>query len=133
MYRDLKWKIPLILAVVLGSVLLAYPLKEKISLGLDLQGGMHLLLEVKVEKAVEASLERLADDIKRDISDEDLELDRIKASYEDRQVNVRMVDTLDLPPVKKILDGYPFFSLAREDSDGLGLVYQLSADHVEQI
>ena len=117
MYRDLKWKIPLILAVVLGSVLLAYPLKEKISLGLDLQGGMHLLLEVKVEKAVEASLERLADDIKRDISDEDLELDRIKASYEDRQVNVRMVDTLDLPPVKKILDGYPFFSLVSEDSD----------------
>ena len=133
MYRDLKWKIPLILAVVLGSVLLAYPLKEKISLGLDLQGGMHLLLEVKVEKAVEASLERLADDIKRDIFDDDLELDRIKASYENRQVNVRMVDALDLPPVKKILEGYPFFSLAREDSDGLGLVYQLSADHVEQI
>ncbi len=104
MYRDLKWKIPLILAVVLGSVLLAYPLKEKISLGLDLQGGMHLLLEVKVEKAVEASLERLADDIKRDIFDDDLELDRIKAIYEDRQVNVRMVDKLDLPPVKKVLD-----------------------------
>ncbi|HIE79589.1 MAG TPA: protein translocase subunit SecD, partial [Nitrospinaceae bacterium] len=133
MYRDLKWKIPLILAVVLGSVLLAYPLKEKISLGLDLQGGMHLLLEVKVEKAVEASLERLADDIKRDIFDDDLELDRIKAIYEDRRVNVRMVDKLDLPPVKKILDDYPFFSLVSEDSDGLGLVYQLSADHVEQI
>ena len=133
MYRDLKWKIPLILAVVLGSVLLAYPLKEKISLGLDLQGGMHLLLEVKVEKAVEASLERLADDIKRDIFDDDLELDRIKAIYEDRRVNVRMVDKLDLPPVKKILVDYPFFSLVSEDSDGLGLVYQLSADHVEQI
>jgi len=29
MYRDLKWKIPLILAVVLGAVWLAYPLKEK--------------------------------------------------------------------------------------------------------
>ena len=133
MYRDIKWKIPLILAVVLGSVFLAYPLKEKISLGLDLQGGMHLLLEVKVEKAVEASLERLADDIKRGISDEDLELDRIKAIYEDRQVNVRMVDKLDLPPVKKVLDDYPFFSLVSEDSDGLGLVYQLSAGHVEQI
>jgi len=133
MYRDLKWKIPLILAVVLGSVFLAYPLKEKISLGLDLQGGMHLLLEVKVEKAVEASLERLADDIKRDIFDDDLELDRIKAIYEDRRVNVRMVDKLDLPPVKKILVDYPFFSLVSEDSDGLGLVYQLSADHIEQI
>ena len=69
MYRDLKWKIPLILAVLLGAVLLAYPLKDKISLGLDLQGGMHLVLEVKVEKAVEASLERLADEIKRGINE----------------------------------------------------------------
>ncbi|HIK57916.1 MAG TPA: protein translocase subunit SecD [Nitrospinaceae bacterium] len=133
MYRDLTWKIPLIFAVVLGAVWLSYPLKEKISLGLDLQGGMHLLLEVKVEKAVEASLERLADDIKRDISDDDLEVDRIKAVYKNWQVNVRMVDTLDLPPVKKVLEAYPFFSLVSEDSDGLGLVYQLSADHVLQI
>ena len=60
MYKNLKWRILSILIVVFGAVALAYPLKEKISLGLDLQGGMHLVLEVKVEKAVEASLERFA-------------------------------------------------------------------------
>ncbi len=133
MYRELKWKFPLILFVVLGAVWLAYPLKEKISLGLDLQGGMHLLLEVKVEKAVEASLERLEDDIKRGIAEEDLEVDRVKANFANRQVNVRMVDKLDLPPVKEVMQGYPFFSLVSEDSDGLGLVYQMSADQVKQI
>jgi len=133
MYRDLKWKIPLILAVVFGAVWLAYPLKEKISLGLDLQGGMHLLLEVKVEKAVEASLERLVDDIKRDISDDDLEVDRIKAIHDGQKINIRMVDTLDLPPVKKVLESYSFLSLSGEDSDGLGLVYQMSADQIKQI
>jgi preprotein translocase subunit SecD len=133
MYKDLKWKIPLILAVVLGAVWLAYPLKEKISLGLDLQGGMHLVLEVKVEKAVEASLDRLADDIKRDIAEEDLEVDRVKVLFSVRQVNVRMVDNLDLPPVKTILGNYPFFSIVSEDSDGLGLVYQMSEDQVKQI
>ena len=82
MYKNLKWRILLIIALVLGAVALAYPLKEKIALGLDLQGGMHLVLEVKVKKAVEASLERLADDIKRDIGEEDLEVDRIKAIFE---------------------------------------------------
>ena len=133
MYRDLKWKIPLILAIVLGSAWLAYPLKEKIALGLDLQGGMHLLLEVKVGKAVEASLERFADDIKRSIAEEDLEVDRIKTAYENRQVNLRMVDKLDLPPVKKVMENYPFFSQTSEDSDGLGLVYTLSPDQVRQI
>ena len=67
MYTDLKWKIPLILFTILGSAYLTYPLKDKIALGLDLQGGMHLVLEVQTEKAVEASLERIADDIKREI------------------------------------------------------------------
>ena len=49
MYTDLKWKIPLILFAILGSAYLAYPLKDKIALGLDLQGGMHLVLEVQTE------------------------------------------------------------------------------------
>ena len=92
MYKNLKWRILLIFVMVLGAVALAYPLKDKIALGLDLQGGMHLVLEVKVEKAVEASLERLADDIKRDIGEEDLEVDRIKVIFENLQINIRMVD-----------------------------------------
>ncbi|MFL2916242.1 MAG: protein translocase subunit SecD [Nitrospinia bacterium] len=133
MYKDLKWKIPLILGVLLGAVWLSYPLKEKIALGLDLQGGMHLVLEVKVEKAVEASLDRIADDIKRDITEEDLEVDRVKVLFSTRQVNIRMVDNLDLPPVKTILGNYPFLSMVSEDSDGLGLVYQMSLDQVKQI
>ena len=41
MYKNLKWRILSILIVIFGAVALAYPLKEKISLGLDLQGGMH--------------------------------------------------------------------------------------------
>ena len=133
MYKNLKWRILLIIALVLGAVALAYPLKEKIALGLDLQGGMHLVLEVKVEKAVEASLERLADDIKRDIGEEDLEVDRIKAIFETLQINIRMVDAVDLPPVKKVMEGYAFFKLISEDSDGLGLVYQMDQDQVKQI
>ncbi|MEK9628841.1 MAG: protein translocase subunit SecD, partial [Nitrospinota bacterium] len=133
MYKNLKWRILLILVTVLGAVALAYPLKEKIALGLDLQGGMHLVLEVKVEKAVEASLERLADDIKRAIGEEDLEVDRIKANFENLQINIRMVDTLDLPPVKKVMESYPFFKMVEEDSDGLGLVFELDQDQVKQI
>ena len=133
MYKNLKWRILSILIVVFGAVALAYPLKEKISLGLDLQGGMHLVLEVKVEKAVEASLERFADDIKRDIGEEDLEFDRIKTIFKNLQVNIRMVDTFDLPAVKKIMEDYVFFKMVSEDSDGLGLVYELGQDQVTQI
>ena len=38
--------------------------EEKIHLGLDLRGGMHLVLEVQAQKAVESHLERMVEDIK---------------------------------------------------------------------
>jgi len=41
--------------------------QEKIQLGLDLQGGMHLVLEVEAEKAVETELERDVDNVKDDL------------------------------------------------------------------
>jgi len=103
MYTDLKWKIPLILFAILGSAYLAYPLKDKIALGLDLQGGMHLVLEVQTEKAVEASLERIADDIKREIEEEDYEVDRVRADIENKTITVLMVDAIDLKPVEEIM------------------------------
>jgi preprotein translocase subunit SecD len=44
--------------------------QDKIHLGLDLQGGMHLILEVEAEKAVENDLERAVDDIKEELRKE---------------------------------------------------------------
>ena len=36
---------------------------DKIHLGLDLQGGSHLVLEVKVDKAIENNVERIKGDL----------------------------------------------------------------------
>jgi preprotein translocase subunit SecD len=52
MKKDLRWKILLILAVVGLSVFLAFPLRDKIKLGLDLRGGIHLVLQVMTEDAI---------------------------------------------------------------------------------
>ena len=41
------------------------PRAERVNLGLDLQGGMHLVLEVQGEKAVESSTERLLEQARR--------------------------------------------------------------------
>lgn len=41
--------------------------QEKIHLGLDLQGGMHLVLEVEVQKAVETDIENDVEDIRQDL------------------------------------------------------------------
>jgi preprotein translocase subunit SecD len=54
MKRNLLWRGILILAVAIVVVALAYPPKKKINLGLDLQGGMHLVLQVHTEDALRA-------------------------------------------------------------------------------
>jgi len=65
--RDLLLKHGLIAAVVIASLILAMPPRDKIHLGLDLQGGLHLLLEVQVDKAFERLLERRAEALRKDL------------------------------------------------------------------
>lgn len=52
MKKGLRWKILLVLAVFGISVFLAIPPKKKIKLGLDLKGGIHLVLQVVTEDAI---------------------------------------------------------------------------------
>ena len=48
MAKNLNWRIPLVLVIVAISAWYAFPLSQRINLGLDLQGGMHLVLRVDV-------------------------------------------------------------------------------------
>ena len=64
MNKSLLWRGLLILTVVAVAALTALPFEEKIKLGLDLEGGMHLVLRVETEDALRAErdkvMERLA-------------------------------------------------------------------------
>ncbi len=64
MNRPLTWRFAIILVVIAASIYSAWPLEKKINLGLDLQGGMHLVYEVQSEKAVESTRERIIDAIR---------------------------------------------------------------------
>jgi len=61
MDKYFKWKVLVIFAVLGLSVYFAYPPQEKISLGLDLKGGMHLLLNVETDKIQEEYREGAVD------------------------------------------------------------------------
>jgi preprotein translocase subunit SecD len=82
MEKSLKWRGLLVLIVTVVALLYLVPtlvgrapeswpkmFSKKISLGLDLQGGMHLDMEVRTEKAVENELIRIKDDIARLLKD----------------------------------------------------------------
>ncbi len=65
MNRSLLYRGLLILALVAVAVVAAWPLDEKIRLGLDLKGGMHLVLQVETEDAVRAELDQDQDRLLR--------------------------------------------------------------------
>jgi SecD/SecF fusion protein len=51
MPSSLRWRVPLALAAVALALWHTFPLSERINLGLDLQGGMHLVLKVDTAQA----------------------------------------------------------------------------------
>ena len=52
------------MVVLAVSIWYLYPLRQSINLGLDLQGGIHLMLGVDVDKYVASQTERAAEDLK---------------------------------------------------------------------
>ena len=83
MNKTLKWKIALLvfMFVVAGAILTpslykdapkwmsTYIAPEGLNLGLDLQGGMHLILKVDLEKAIENTLDLAASDLKEGLGE----------------------------------------------------------------
>lgn len=64
MPRNLWPRIALVVIVTLGSIWYLYPPKRTINLGLDLQGGIHLVLGVETDKALASQTDRAAEDLK---------------------------------------------------------------------
>ena len=113
MFRFSKWKIAAILAMSLLAILVIVPsFLEKgtresidkmlpkwvpfqaITLGLDLQGGAHILLEVDQSDVVRTQIENLRDDVRRILREERV---RITGGIggSGRQVQVRIADAAE--------------------------------------
>ena len=95
-------------------------------MGLDLQGGVHLILEVEAEKAVESHLERVVEDLKQDLR-------KNKVKYADLRRNGTSCISLTLlkeEPGKAVTDligsKYLDFKVETPVSSDKGNVYNLS-------
>jgi len=117
--KQTKWKLFLTLAPVVLAFIYAIPSlfstppgwwtsvgilpSEKIHLGLDLQGGVHLVLEVQSEKAVENRVERTAQDLKaaiKKVKIRPVELSRPT----NMEISVRILEEKDIEAFDKMLD-----------------------------
>ena len=61
MNKNLRWKVLTIFAVLALAVFFFYPPQQKVKLGLDLKGGVHLVLKVQTDDAVKLETEVTAE------------------------------------------------------------------------
>jgi preprotein translocase subunit SecD len=107
MKKNLQWKIILVVAVIALSVFLAYPPGTKIQYGLDLQGGMHLVLQVVTDDAINTETDqeiiRLQDQMKRN----DISYDSItKSESRIGRFTLQGFDVTKEREVRDLLDEY---------------------------
>jgi len=77
MPKNLWVRVGLVVAVVLVSFWYLYPPKKSVNLGLDLQGGIHLVLGVDTTKAIANQVERAAEDFKAALERKGIAIKRV--------------------------------------------------------
>lgn len=143
--KKLSWRPIAVLIVIAAAIVYVLPSvwpgvwpHKKINLGLDLQGGMHLVLEVDTQKAVEDAVERIAQELRSS-----LRKDRVRVLALDRvlgtQISIRVTGRASIDQFYKTLDAD--FKEMRirsesEDDDTLTVVMDLpdqEANHIKKL
>ncbi len=80
MYKNLRWKLLTIAAVTLLAVFLFSPPSKKVHLGLDLQGGVHLVLKVQTDDALRVETETTSEQFKDQLSQAKIPVTAVKVT-----------------------------------------------------
>src|SRR5210317_196177 len=149
MNKTLKWKIALLIFIVfIAGVILApsvyegtpkwiskYVAPEGLNLGLDLQGGMHLVLKVDLEKAVENTLDLAASDLKEGLSEKKITAVRTN-SGDPHKIILTLPNTGVLETVKELVaDDFPNLNIEIQAEEGAfpRIFLSLTSDEVDFI
>jgi len=105
MRKKLRWKIILVLAVVALSLFLIIPPAEKIHLGLDLRGGMHLVLQVVTDDSVRAETDQEISRLRQKLEKENIGFNSIvKPENKIEEFTIQEIDPEKQGQVREILD-----------------------------
>lgn len=146
MKNSLRWRFTLIGASILVSIVCFLPStplyksmpqwwkdylpSQGINLGLDLQGGMHLILKVEADKAVETSIDRTVKNIVDELAEKKVEKTDVKR--EGSTINITAGDAAAKAAVKKLIDErYPIFKQKKDDN--LAVSYYITDDEQKRI
>ncbi|MFH1217949.1 MAG: protein translocase subunit SecD [Pseudomonadota bacterium] len=149
MNKSLKWKFLLLFVLIAFSGLTLLPTfygnmpdwwkkymsPQGLNLGLDLQGGMHLVLKVDLDKAIENSLEFSAQDLKSNLKDQQISVVQSASKEKDKVVfvlpNADSANTVQ----KLVQEDFPNLNIDVQTVEGSfpRITLSLSDDQVEFI
>ena len=149
MNRSLKWRALLVLAVLVAALMYIYPSlapsvptwwqkalpSQQISLGLDLKGGMHLVLEVQTDKAVESAVERTVDELKFSLRKDNIPVAAV-ARVEGNNIEIQVNSSDDADKVNKLLEkefSYLVSEKTTQDGDQTSLVLSMAPSEAKRI
>jgi len=130
MKSSLLWRGLFILALVAVAALSAYPLEEKINRGLDLRGGIHLVMRVETEDAVRSEADKDQSRFLQEIQD------RGVAGASGRRVDSTNFEVSNVPvdrdeDVREVVEEYlPGWSWQRS---GEALLFEMRAQNAAEI
>jgi preprotein translocase subunit SecD len=123
-----------VLALIFGVVFSIPSLMQsengkKITLGLDLQGGLHMLLGIKSEVAIESRIKSIAASVKYLFDEEEIIFDELRMQ-ENEKVTFELLDNDDVAKVTQILkEEIPGTVLSQ---NGLKFTLKMTAKEVER-
>ncbi|NPA03248.1 MAG: protein translocase subunit SecD, partial [Epsilonproteobacteria bacterium] len=132
--RWLNWRLVVFILLFFGGVALSLPsllnLKEgpKITLGLDLQGGLHMLLGVDTKSAIASKIKSLASAIKYFAEDNDILIEDLK--IEGDKISFKLLDEDDAPKLEEFLSKQQGLNVQKE---GLKYLVSLTPQEVEAV
>ena len=146
--KKLRGRLFLLFVVTVVSVILALPsfpglfqslpdgvkriLSHRgLSLGLDLQGGIHLVLEVEEERAVEIAVDRIRKAVEDLLKDKAIMVEGVRREGS-KLIVITLQQEADGEKVRTLLDeAFPNFE--SQNPSGTRLVYELRSTEVERI
>jgi preprotein translocase subunit SecD len=128
--RELRWKLAVIVGVIGVGAWFAFPLRQRINLGLDLQGGMHLVLEVEAEKAVDSTTDRLVAEVTEGLAKLAIPGPEVR-KLATNQLVVKLPDAGRSDAVAEAIKSFP--SLVPAGKGGTELTYKLDDQRVQRI
>jgi preprotein translocase subunit SecD len=103
-----------------------------ITLGLDLQGGIHLVMEVEEDRAVEIAVERTVVSLQDLLVEKKLPVESVKRTGP-YQITIQFANGELKPQIQKLLDEYPTFFEVEALGTPNSLVWELRDTEVKRI